>query len=116
MFEWAIYRPPKILTFLKWRKTLQLLQRTVFLAVIKIAHNYVFFFKKCVQSSLCGAGKIAPEENCSPVRVRVWFRISVRTRAGGQFSSGAIFLELFMLPSIFEKQNLFELYLVPSNS
>ena len=35
---------------------------------------------------------------------------------GGQFSSGAIFLEPFMLPSIFEKQNLFESYLIPSNS
>ena len=29
---------------------------------------------------------------------------------------GAIFLEPFMLPSIFEKQNLFESYLIPSNS
>ena len=34
-----------------------------------------------------GARKSAPEENCPPVRVRVWFRISVRIRAG------AIFLE-----------------------
>ena len=41
-----------------------------------------------------GVRKIAPEENCPLVRVRVWFRISVRIRAGeGQFSSGAIFLE-----------------------
>ena len=36
-------------------------------------------------------------ENCPPVRVRVWFRISVRIRAGGQFSSGVIFLEPFYL-------------------
>ena len=35
-----------------------------------------------------GVRKIAP-----PLRVRVWFRISVTVRAGGQFSSGAIFLE-----------------------
>ena len=27
------------------------------------------------------------------VRVRVWFRVSVRNRLGGQFSSGAIVLE-----------------------
>ena len=27
--------------------------------------------------------KFAREENCPPVRVRVWFRISVRIRAGG---------------------------------
>ena len=29
-----------------------------------------------------------------PVRIRVWFRISVKTRVKGQFSSGAIVLEL----------------------
>ena len=40
-----------------------------------------------------GVQKIAPEENCPPVRVRVWFRINVGIRAGGQFSLGAIFLE-----------------------
>ena len=34
--------------------------------------------------------KIVPEENCPPVRDRVWFRISVGIRAG---SGGAIFLE-----------------------
>ena len=28
-----------------------------------------------------------------PVRVRVWFRVSVRIKVGGQFSSGAIVLE-----------------------
>ena len=28
-----------------------------------------------------------------PVRVRVWFRVSVRIRVGGQLSSGAIVLE-----------------------
>ena len=40
-----------------------------------------------------GVRKIAPEENCSPVRVRVWFRVSVRIRVGGNFLQGAIFLE-----------------------
>ena len=40
-----------------------------------------------------GVRKISPEENCPPVRVRIWFRISVRIRARGQFFSGAIFLE-----------------------
>ena len=35
-----------------------------------------------------GVRKIAPEENCPLVRVRVWFRISVRIRAGGNFSWG----------------------------
>ena len=34
---------------------------------------------------LQGVRKISPEENCLPVRVRVWFRISVRIRAGGNF-------------------------------
>ena len=34
-----------------------------------------------------------------PVRVRVWFTISVRISAGGQLSSGGIFLEpLIILP------------------
>ena len=32
-----------------------------------------------------GVRKIAPEENCPPVRVRNSFRISVRIRAGGNF-------------------------------
>ena len=35
---------------------------------------------------LKGARKIAPEEICPPVRIRVWFRISVRIRAGGNFA------------------------------
>ena len=48
-----------------------------------------------------GARKIAPLENCPPVRFRVWFTIRVRIRAGGQFSSGAIFLELFKRTTIF---------------
>ena len=37
-----------------------------------------------------------PEGNCPPVRVRVWFRISVRIRVGGQFFSGVIVLEPFL--------------------
>ena len=36
---------------------------------------------------------IAPEENCLPVGVRVWFRVNVSFRVRGQFSSGAIVLE-----------------------
>ena len=36
--------------------------------------------------SKIGVRKIVPEENCTPVRVRVWFRISGRIRAGEQFS------------------------------
>ena len=40
-----------------------------------------------------GVQKIAQEENCLSVRVRVWFRVSVKIRVRGQFSSGAIVLE-----------------------
>ena len=40
-----------------------------------------------------GVRTIALEENCPLVRVRVWFRVSVRIRVWGQFSSGAIALE-----------------------
>ena len=43
-----------------------------------------------------------------PVRVRVWFRISVRIRAGGQFSSGKIFLEPIYI-------NLFDTFHVKIN-
>ena len=45
-----------------------------------------------------GVRTIVPEENCPPVRIRVWFRVSVKIRfgAGGQFSSGAIVLEPIM--------------------
>ena len=52
----------------------------------------VFLSLWCLWS---GVWRIAPEENCPSVRVRVWFRISVRIRAGRQFSSGSIFLEPF---------------------
>ena len=38
-----------------------------------------------------GNQKIAPKENCSPVRVRVWFMFSFAV--GGQLSSGAIIIE-----------------------
>ena len=38
-----------------------------------------------------GNQKIAPKENGSPVRVRVWFRFSFAV--GGQLSSGAIIIE-----------------------
>ena len=37
------------------------------------------------------SGQLPPEENCPPVRVRGWVRISFWV--GGQFSSGAIVLE-----------------------
>ena len=43
-----------------------------------------------------GVRKIGPEENCPPVRVTVWFRISVRIKAEG----GAIFLETFIICNI----------------
>ena len=35
-----------------------------------------------------GVRKIAPEENFPTFRVRVWFRISFRIRAGGNFPRG----------------------------
>ena len=38
---------------------------------------------------------IAPDENCPPVRVRGWVRVSFGVK--GQFSSVAIFLEPFKL-------------------
>ena len=36
-------------------------------------------------------------DNCPPVRVRVWFRVSVELRVAGQFSSGAIVLEPYYI-------------------
>ena len=38
-----------------------------------------------------GVRTIAPEKICPPVRV--WLRVMVRLRVGGQFSSGTIVLE-----------------------
>ena len=35
---------------------------------------------------LLGVRTIALEENCPPVRVRVWGSVGVRVRDGGQFS------------------------------
>ena len=55
--------------------------------------KYVHHEEIVISTIVRGVRKIVPEENSPPVRVRVWFRISVRIRAGGQFSSGAIFLE-----------------------
>ena len=52
---------------------------------------YCWLFKSIVL--LGGVWKTTPEENCPLVRVRIWFRISVRIKAGEQFSSRAIFLE-----------------------
>ena len=37
---------------------------------------------------LDGVRKIAPEENCPPVRVKIWFRISLRIRAARNFPRG----------------------------
>ena len=34
------------------------------------------------------SGKMPPEENCPPVGLRVWFRVSVRIRVGGNFHWG----------------------------
>ena len=49
---------------------------------------FKFYKEKCGtvkkrKSVKNGVRKIAPEENCPPARVRVWFRISVRIRAEG---------------------------------
>ena len=42
----------------------------------------------------------APEENCPPVRARVWFRVNVRFRVREQFFSGAIVLEPYPIYSL----------------
>ena len=47
--------------------------------------KYVHHEEIVISTIVRGVRKIVPEENCPPVRVRVWFRISVRIRAGGQF-------------------------------
>ena len=44
---------------------------------------------------LGGKQTIAPKENCPPVRVRGWIRVSFGVK--GQLFSGAIFLEPFKL-------------------
>ena len=46
------------------------------------------------------SGKL-PTRKIAPVRLKIWFRISVRIRAGGQFSSGEIFLEPFYAQILF---------------
>ena len=42
-----------------------------------------------------GVQKIAPEKNFPSVRVRIWFRNSVRIRAGGQFSQNHLHVTLY---------------------
>ena len=48
-----------------------------------------------IQIYLCQKGirTIAPEENCSPVRVSVWVRVRISFRSGGQFSLSTIVVE-----------------------
>ena len=56
-----------------------------------------FFTTHLSLATFVGVRKIAPEENCPPVRVRFWFRISVRIRTRGQFSWGQFF-QIHFLP------------------
>ena len=53
-------------------------------------------FAKTFLYRYLGIRTSAPEKMCPPVGVRVWFRVRVSFRVGGQFSSGAIVLELDM--------------------
>ena len=48
-----------------------------------------------IQICLCQKSiqTIAPEGNCSPVRVSVWVRVKISFSVGGQFSLGTIVLE-----------------------
>ena len=41
---------------------------------------------------------IAPEENCPPVRVRIWFRVSVRIRVGGNFPRRQLSWNQWVMP------------------
>ena len=70
----------------------------------KFAFSKKYFYHHFFHSSktyLYWCPENCPEENWPPVRVRVWFRISIRIRAAGQFSWGAIFLEPFLLYEFF---------------
>ena len=44
-----------------------------------------------------GVLTVATEENYLPARVRIWFRVRIRIRVEGQFSSGEIVLEPFQV-------------------
>ena len=63
---------------------------------IKILH---FPSRGNIQKCLKWCPENCPRGKLPPVRVRVWFRISVRIRAGGKFSSEAIFLDSFEIAS-----------------
>ena len=61
----------------------------LFLIKLILWNRRVLFFQRYPDN--CPRGKLPSP----PVRVRVWFRVNVRTRTGGQVSSGAIALEPF---------------------
>ena len=55
-----------------------------------------------------GVRTIAPEKNCPPVRVRVWFRVSIKIRVGGSFPWGQLYFLLklrthFLLTNVFKR-------------
>ena len=60
--------------------------------LIKQPTCFKSFSPTCID--LIGIRTIAPKANCPPVRVSVKVRVSFRL-GGGQFSSGAIFLDSF---------------------
>ena len=47
-------------------------EKSCFLCRVKTPYQQILIFLGC--------RTIAPEENCPPVRVRVWFRVSVRIK------------------------------------
>ena len=62
--------------------------------VLKFSALFVMISKLIILSKQNGIRRTNPtEENCPPVGVRVWFRVRVSFKVGGQFSTGAIVLE-----------------------
>ena len=55
------------------------------------SHECIFFIRICLCQN--GTRTIAPEKNCLPVRVSVWFRVRISFRVGSRFSLGTIVLE-----------------------
>ena len=63
-------------------------------SIVPFPPLFLLFFiseKKLHQNSV---QNIAPQEILPPVRIRVWFRVRIRSRVGEQFFSGAMALEL----------------------
>ena len=113
-FTWI--RCSKLRHIVMFIKFLRANKKLTLVDLWNVTHPKVNLFIECWWNpeSLERCPENFPRGKLPPFRVRVWFRISVRIRTDGQFSSGANFLEPLgpvckMNPDLLQKLHL-EIY------